>query len=471
VTAQDLLVAKQRARLDADERARLDAVRHFEILDTPPDGAFDRITAMAAHLFDVPIAIVSIVDTDRIWFKSRFGLPDVAQIDRAPGLCASAILNREPWVVTDAAVDPRTLANPLVAGAFGLRFYAGAPLTTASGHNLGTLCVIDREPRDVSARELDVLTGLAQLVMDQLELRLHARELVQAESELRRDAERLADVLQASLLPPRPPSVPGMELATRFIAGERGLRVGGDFYDVFRRGSNDWAIVLGDVCGKGAAAAALAASARWTVRASAGHHLDPHAVLEDLNAALLADADPESDTSYLSAAFARLELDTCGAWLTLASSGHPLPVLVRASGRVETCGETSLPLGLFGAVRPVEVRVGLGPGDSLVFYTDGVTDARGPDGELFGVERLLELLAGCPGCTSEQIATRVIDAVTSFASTDRADDLALLVVGVPEDASVDPIGRVTTATGVDEVDLRLPGYPHGNAARQEGSDA
>jgi hypothetical protein len=100
----------------ADEAARLAAVRRFDILDTPPDGGFDRITAMAARLFGTPIAIVSIVDTDRIWFKSRHGLPDVAQIGRDPGLCASAILDHVPWVVTDAAADPRTLANPLVAG-------------------------------------------------------------------------------------------------------------------------------------------------------------------------------------------------------------------------------------------------------------------------------------------------------------------------------------------------------------------
>src|SRR5687767_9179452 len=129
-------------RPSADTEAdRLAALRRYDILDTPPDGAFDRITALAARLFDVPIAIVSVVDTDRIWFKSARGLPDVAEIERAPGLCASAILQDQPWVVTDAANDPRTLANPLVAGAFGLRFYVGVPLTTSDGHNLGTLCV------------------------------------------------------------------------------------------------------------------------------------------------------------------------------------------------------------------------------------------------------------------------------------------------------------------------------------------
>jgi hypothetical protein len=126
----------------------------------------------------VPISIVSIVDTDRIWFKSRHGLPDVSEIGRDPGLCASAILGSDPWVVTDAPADPRTLANPLVAGEFGLRFYAGVPLTTHDGYNLGTLCVIDREPRTLRPDEAATLGDLAVLVVRELELRLEARREV-----------------------------------------------------------------------------------------------------------------------------------------------------------------------------------------------------------------------------------------------------------------------------------------------------
>ena len=98
-------------------------LRRYAILDTPPDGSFDHVAAIAARLFDVPIAIVSLVDEDRIWFKAHHGL-DIEQIDRSPGLCASAILQADPYVLTDASCDPRSLANPLVAGEFGLRFYA-----------------------------------------------------------------------------------------------------------------------------------------------------------------------------------------------------------------------------------------------------------------------------------------------------------------------------------------------------------
>lgn len=177
-----------------DERQRLAAVRRYAILDTPPDGAFDRITRLASLVLEMPIAIVTIVDHDRIWFKSTQGLNGVEQIDREPGLCASAILGHEPWVVENAEVDPRALANPLVAGEFGLRFYAGSPLRTHDGYNLGTLCVIDKEPRHLSDQQLAVLDDLAALVVDALELRLAARQ------QARRATELNDDVVQALTL-------------------------------------------------------------------------------------------------------------------------------------------------------------------------------------------------------------------------------------------------------------------------------
>lgn len=159
------------------ESERMTAVRRYDILDTPPDGAFDRITALAARRFGVPISIISIVDEDRVWFKSRQGVP-IAQVGRDPGLCASAILSDDPYVLTDASVDPRSLANPLVAGEFGLRFYAGVPLTTCDGYNLGTLCIIDKEPRPIDDAQIDDLKDLASVVMDQMEMRLAARRAV-----------------------------------------------------------------------------------------------------------------------------------------------------------------------------------------------------------------------------------------------------------------------------------------------------
>jgi len=161
--------------IPSNEAERMAAVRRYDILDTPPDGTFDRITSLAARRFDVPISIIGIVDSDRIWFKSHHGVP-VEQIGRDPGLCASAILTSDPHILEDASTDVRSLANPLVAGDFGLRFYAGVPLRTDDGFNLGTLCVIDKEPRPIDQKQIDDLKDLASVVMDQMELRISARK-------------------------------------------------------------------------------------------------------------------------------------------------------------------------------------------------------------------------------------------------------------------------------------------------------
>ncbi|WP_237739664.1 GAF domain-containing serine/threonine-protein kinase [Arthrobacter sp. TB 26] len=179
---QEVINGAARHRLEnapggTDEETRMRAVERYRILDTPADGAFDRIAGLAARMFSVPVAIVSVVDHDRIWFKAHHGT-DVTQIGRDPGLCASAILQDGAWIVEDATRDPRTLANPLVAGEFGLQFYAGVPLRTPDGYNLGTFCILDREPREFSAADTRTLEDLAAIVMNDLEMRLQSREAI-----------------------------------------------------------------------------------------------------------------------------------------------------------------------------------------------------------------------------------------------------------------------------------------------------
>jgi GAF domain-containing protein len=168
------------------ETARLAALQRYNILDTPADGSLDRLVALAAKVFNMPIAIISLVDEDRLWFKSRHGL-EMHQVSREPGLCASAILSDEVYIVEDARRDPRALANPLVASEFGLQFYAGAPLHTHDGHNLGTFCLIDQKPRYLTEGQKAILRDMAALAMDELELRLAAR--LAAQESARRIAE------------------------------------------------------------------------------------------------------------------------------------------------------------------------------------------------------------------------------------------------------------------------------------------
>lgn len=156
--------------LPLDEDLRLRDLERHGVLDQPSDPDLDRIVELASAIFTTPIALISLVDADRQWFLSRKGVA-VRQTPREVAFCAHAITGRDVLVVPDALADDRFRHNPLVADDPHIRFYAGAPLTTASGHNLGTLCVIDRQPRLPSDQQLQQLRWLAQLVMHELELR------------------------------------------------------------------------------------------------------------------------------------------------------------------------------------------------------------------------------------------------------------------------------------------------------------
>lgn len=161
-------------RTEYTEEERLRVLRRYEILDTPEEGSWDRLTRLAAKIFNMPIAVVSLVDTDRIWFKSHHGL-DVSEIGTEPGLCTTAILSDDIYIVENAIEDPRTLTNPLVASEFGLRFYAAVPLQTADGYNIGTFAIIDSKQRYLTEAQQETLKEVAGIAMDEIELRLAAR--------------------------------------------------------------------------------------------------------------------------------------------------------------------------------------------------------------------------------------------------------------------------------------------------------
>jgi diguanylate cyclase (GGDEF)-like protein len=147
----------------ADEKERISQLKSLNILDTPPEERFDRVTRMARRLFGVPIALVSLIDENRQWFKSCFGLP-VKETDRDISFCGHAILASGTLVINDALLDERFADNPLVTGEPNIRFYAGHPLRTMSGQAMGTLCIIDKEPRDFVQDDHDMLADLAGMI-------------------------------------------------------------------------------------------------------------------------------------------------------------------------------------------------------------------------------------------------------------------------------------------------------------------
>ena len=165
-----------------NEAARLAALQRYKMLDTPPEAAFARLTRLAARLFQVPIALIALVDESRVWFKSGVGF-DAPEVPRDHTLCRFAVSTDAPLIVPDARLDERFAGNPFVQGEPGVRFYAGAPLLSHDGFNLGTLCLLDRQPREaLSAEQQATLIDLAAMVVDELELRLAAQHVAQSEA-------------------------------------------------------------------------------------------------------------------------------------------------------------------------------------------------------------------------------------------------------------------------------------------------
>ena len=166
----------------ANETERLRTLRSYKILDTKPEERFDELTRLAAVICGVPISLISLIDTDRQWFKSRFGL-DVQETPRAQAFCTHAIMQPELFVVPDASKDERFANNPLVTGDLHIRFYAGEPLAARDGHVLGTLCVIDHEPHTLTEAQKEALRIVGQLVIANFELRRDLQELRDALAE------------------------------------------------------------------------------------------------------------------------------------------------------------------------------------------------------------------------------------------------------------------------------------------------
>jgi serine phosphatase RsbU (regulator of sigma subunit) len=245
----------------------------------------------------------------------------------------------------------------------------------------------------------------------------------------------LARTLQQSLLPPDLPDVPGLELAARYHPAGGGLEVGGDFYDVFQTGRQAWAVVMGDVCGKGAEAARTTGLARYTLRAAAMQAKLPSEVLTVLNEALIRqrpeDADP--DPRFITAAYARLRLGSGRVRLAVALGGHPPPLLRRRRGRIQQLGDPGTALGLFPQLELRNREVTLKEGDLVLFYTDGVSEARSwTTGEEFGERRLRALLAEPGWSSAAAVAAAVEAAVRDHQGGQASDDMAVLVLRVAE---------------------------------------
>jgi serine phosphatase RsbU (regulator of sigma subunit) len=218
-----------------------------------------------------------------------------------------------------------------------------------------------------------------------------------------------------------------VEAAARYVAFGAGMEVGGDFYDMFSAGRGAWVFALGDVCGRGPEAAVVTGSIRHTLRSAALDVRQPGRLLSVANEVLLHDGNDAQLFSTLLCGILRPKSNSVR--LALANAGHPPPIVVRADGSVEIPRNGDTIIGAFEDEEWTSLSLRLYPGDVLVAYTDGITEAR-RGGELFGEHRLIEVALAARGLPTEEIADRVIDAVRDFAGDEPNDDLALIALRV-----------------------------------------
>lgn len=378
-------------QIPVDEAERLAELRALNILDTPPEERFDRLVRLASSALGVPIAYVAMVDAERQWFKSKCGL-DADQTSREASFCGHTILQREPLIILDAARDHRFHDNPMVTGDPFIRFYAGFPLAGPDGHNVGTLCIADREPREFPDPQRKTMTELARLAEDELDMLdtiASQRQLIETQQELVRTQGKLrreladAAAYVRSLLPARLSEGP-VRTDYAYLASSE---LGGDLFGYHWRDDRRLAIYLLDVCGHGVGASLLSSAAYNALRREAlaeTDFADPAAVLEALNRAF-----PIEDNAGKFFTIWYGVYDRTDRTLRYSAAGHHPAVLFNGDSSPRHLGDAGFMIGVTPdpgyetAIVPVE------PGARLYVFSDGAFELRRgsrADGDMLGLE-------------------------------------------------------------------------------------
>ncbi|MDQ4133162.1 MAG: SpoIIE family protein phosphatase [Actinomycetota bacterium] len=358
---------------------------------------------------------------------------DSHEFGAGEGLPGRVLATGEPALIDDVSLDPN-FPRRTIAERHGLRSCFAFPI--ASGDRV--LAVVEFCSRRRRVAEAEVLPAMAS-AGSELGRFMEREESRRQAAEARDHMIALAQALQASLLPPQPPAIPGFELATRYRAAVGVGQVGGDFFDVFPLPDGDWAIAVGDVSGRGPQAAALTALARYTIRAAAVGATRASDVLRVLNDVVLRELESTDSLGerFLTAAFLVVKRVSGRVTLQLACGGHPAPLLLRAQGDVEEAPCRGELVGVFEALEASESEFVLDPGDAVVLFTDGAIEGRGPDGP-FGEERLREIVRRGGGLPAQQLAESLEAAVLDYIGEAGRDDLAILVLRLPAGAPARP---------------------------------
>jgi phosphoserine phosphatase RsbU/P len=383
--------------------------------------SLDRLATVAATALSTPSASVVFAGT-----RSPPGLSAAAGIDGQQSplerwLCADVVASEDRLIIGDSRVDSR-LSDGNRRGQPSMIAWAGVPVHDQDGQVAGVLWVADRVPRQWSAGNVAVLETLAEVASSEVTLR--------AASVRSAGRAALAQTLEESLLPPRLTTIPGLQVATRYAAAGTEAEVIADFCDVFPSVAGTWGIVVGDVCGKGSAAASRTALARYALRALARRRTRPSLLLADLNQVLL--DWPTDDPRFMTAIYAGVQPVRAGARVRISSAGHPLALVRTANGHVHEFGRPGALLGVLDDPELHDAQRLLRAGDSLILFSDGVTEARGGlSRDLYGDERLRHLVARSGDLNAAAMAEAILLAILAFSGGRLRDDTVVLVMKVP----------------------------------------
>jgi serine phosphatase RsbU (regulator of sigma subunit) len=413
---------------DPQRLAALAATGQF---GTGPEAVFDDLAELAATITGCGRALITLVDERSSFWKSCIGAGFQQGLRQHPvreSFCYYLVGLGDRFVVEDAARDPRTCDHPALRP-MKIGAWAGYPILAPGGQVLGSVCVMDENPHAWQPEELAALGTLARAVSNEVNL---LESLARVRKSLLA-AEDLARSLQDSLLPPVLRPVPGLDAAAFYRPASGGTAVVGDFYDLFHAQGNWWGAVMGDVCGKGTEAAKITALARYTVRAAASQHPSPAEIFRQLNSTLL---DQYQDDRFLTAIYAAFRVVPDGVIGRLCSAGHPPALIRRADGHVRRIGEDGTMLGVFSYVQLADTQFRLAPGDTLLLYTDGATEARARVGTaaerpMFGEDALAAALAACHDLDAASTVSRLREAIALHSGDWASDDTALIALRVP----------------------------------------
>ena len=419
----------QPAPISGNEAARLADLRGLQLLDTPPEERFDRITRLAAQMLEVPIAYIALIDDDRQWFKSKCGLT-TDETGREISFCGHAILDDKPLIIPDAREDDRFHDNPLVTGEPHVVFYAGFPLQGRHGHNVGTLCVADSLPRDLDEKQRATLTDLASLAERELHLMeaidaqqallTTQRELIQNQNKLTQEVNAAADYVQSLL-----PQPLHDEICTdwAFVSSSR---LGGDMFGYHWLDTEKLAIYLFDVCGHGVGASLLSVSVFDALRRQSLPNTDfqrPGHVLAELNEAFPMERHGGRFFTIWYGVY-----NLAKRQLRYANGGHPPALMFRAGKPPRMLQESSMMIGAVPDAAFGESTAQIDPGTRLYLFSDGSFEAESISGEHLGMDDFVKMVASAQDRQRGRAAA-VWDSVRKWQGRDEPlDDFSLLEV-------------------------------------------